>query len=88
MTVAKQFGRNVARARRAVGLSQVELADRAQIHRSEVSHLERGQRKPRVDTLMKVTAALEVEPSRLLQGIEWQLVERPPGYFHESRWRW
>jgi transcriptional regulator with XRE-family HTH domain len=33
--------------------------------------IENGQRLPRVDTLLKVSGALEVNVERLLGGIEW-----------------
>ncbi len=44
--IAAQFGRNLARCRRQAGLSQEELGYRAQIHRTEVSLLERGAAHP------------------------------------------
>ncbi len=71
-TVAKQFGRNLIRCRKRVGLSQEELGFRASVHRTEVGMLERGARLARIDTLIKLSAALEVEPVELLDGIEWR----------------
>jgi len=44
---ATQFGRNLARERERVGLSQEELGVRASLHRTAVSQLERGERVPR-----------------------------------------
>ncbi len=71
-TVAKQFGRNLVRCRKRVGLSQEELGFRASVHRTEVGMLERGARLARIDTLIKLSAALEVDPVELLDGIEWR----------------
>ena len=53
MTVAEKFGRNLFMARRRSGLSQEELAIRAELHRTEISLLEKGRRMPRLDTLAR-----------------------------------
>lgn len=57
-------------------ITQEALADRAELHRTEISLLERGHRVPRVDTLLRLAAALDVEPGELLRGIRVQLPER------------
>ncbi len=59
-----------------IGLNQEQVAARAQIHRTEVSLLERCGRIPRIDTLIKLAGALEAEPGDLLRGIEWVPVLR------------
>ena len=84
--VAKQFGRNLFVMRGMLGMSQTELATRAQLHRTEIGLLENGKRLPRIDTLMKLVGALEADPRDLLFGIVWQPVENPSGYFHGSHW--
>jgi transcriptional regulator with XRE-family HTH domain len=72
---AERIGRNLWRARRRAGLSQEELGALCSLHRTEIGHLEQGRRIPRVDTLMKIAATLEVGVEHLLRGIEWI----PPG---------
>jgi transcriptional regulator with XRE-family HTH domain len=84
MTVAERFGRNLWRVRRRMDLSQEQLAARASLHRTEIGLLEGGKRVARVDTLMKLTGALEADPRDLLRGIEWQPVESER--FHASGW--
>lgn len=69
--VAARFGSNLLRARRDVALSQERVAARAALHRTEIGLLERGGRTPRIDTLLRLAAAVECEPARLLRGIEW-----------------
>jgi transcriptional regulator with XRE-family HTH domain len=69
--IATYFGRNLARARRRAGLSQEELGVRATLHRTEIGLLERGERLPRIDTVMKVAGALSIAPTELIDGIEW-----------------
>lgn len=82
--VAGRFGDNLSRVRREADVSQDELAARASVHRTEISQLERGLRIPRIDTLIKVAASLELNPAELLEGIEWQPGETQYGQFRES----
>ena len=72
MSVAKQFGENLARQRKLADQSQEETAIRAGLHRTEISNLERGLRLARADTIAKLAAALEAEPGEFFEGIVWQ----------------
>jgi transcriptional regulator with XRE-family HTH domain len=67
MSLVQQFGQNVRRERIAKGLSQDELAVRANMRRSYVSDLERGTRNPSVQALGRIAAALGIEPGDLLR---------------------
>jgi len=67
------LSQNLIRFRRRAGLSQQGTAERAGLHRTEVSLIERGQRLPRLDTIVKLGGALEVEPCVLLMGMAWKL---------------
>lgn len=71
LTVAQQFAANLIRCRKRAGISQEEVGFLASLHRTEVGLLEQGKRLPRIDTFVKLTAALEVEPAELLDGIDW-----------------
>ena len=81
MNVAKQFGANVARCRKRVGLSQEEVAWRASLHPTEISQLERGLRHARIDTVAKLAGALEVDPGLFFDGINWTPGEIRVGCF-------
>lgn len=70
--VSKRFAANLRRTRNRRGLSQEELADLIGKHRTEVSLMERGGREPRLEALMKLAGALEVDPGELMEGIEWK----------------
>jgi transcriptional regulator with XRE-family HTH domain len=63
------FARNVAGTRRKHQLTQMEVSLRSGVHVTEVSRIERGQRDPRLSTLIRLARALEVQPARLLDGI-------------------
>jgi transcriptional regulator with XRE-family HTH domain len=69
--IATAFGKNLNRCRKRTGLSQEELAIRASLHRTEIGLLERGARVPRIDTLIKISSALQIRPVELIEGIEW-----------------
>jgi transcriptional regulator with XRE-family HTH domain len=70
---SRSFGQNLTRFRERVGLSQQGTADRAGLHRTHVAMIEAGQRLPRLDTIVKLGGALEVEPCALLAGLAWKL---------------
>jgi len=67
--VQRQFGANLRQARFAAGLSQEELANRADLDRAAVSMIERGKRSINLRTLLRLADALELAPGELLAGI-------------------
>lgn len=71
--VSRLLGRNLVEFRGRVGLSQQSAADRAGLHRTHVALVEAGQRLPRLDTIVKLAGAVEVEPCALLMGMAWEL---------------
>lgn len=81
MTIAERFGANVARCREQAGLSQEETALRASLHRTEIGLLERGERLPRIDTVIKLAGALGASLDELTEGIDWSPGETRPGHF-------
>lgn len=79
--VAERFGENLRRVRRREGLSQEELGVRASLHRTEVGKLEKGERVPRIDTLIRLAGAMAAPPGELLDGIDWVPVPAAVGSF-------
>ena len=77
-SVRDAFSRNLRRIRTQRGLSQEDLAHLTEMHRTEISVLERGRREPRLRTLVKLSAALETPLAELSAGIEWQPLAPPP----------
>lgn len=64
------FGKVLRTVRKEVGLTQEQLAHAAEIDRTFVSLMERGERQPTVRVLFRVAAALQVPPSRLIELTE------------------
>lgn len=69
MSPVERFAANLRRERLAAGLSQEALADACDLHRTEISLLERGQREPRLGTIVRLSRALSIPPARLIAGI-------------------
>lgn len=66
----KRFGQALADRRHALGLSQQDLADRLALESSEnISRYERGLREPRLETLLRLAAALETTPAELVVSL-------------------
>jgi transcriptional regulator with XRE-family HTH domain len=69
-TVRKQFAANLKYYRDRAGLSQEALADICDLHRTEISLLERCKRSPRLETIVILSRGLELgSPGELLEGI-------------------
>lgn len=75
--VGVRFGTNLRRERRHAGLSQEQLGCAADLHRTAIGMLEKGERIPRVDTLVQLSEALNISPLALLDGIKWRMPDRP-----------
>ena len=68
--VREQFAANLRRHRTRVGLSQEALADVCDLHRTEISLLERCKRSPRLETIVILSRGLQLSsPAELLEGI-------------------
>lgn len=53
-----------------LGISQEELAQRAGLHRTYISDIERGARNPTLKTLSRLAVALEISASKLIKMAE------------------
>jgi DNA-binding XRE family transcriptional regulator len=69
-TLQQQFGTLIRRRRLASGLGQEGLADKATLHRTHVSLLERGKRMPSLLVIKKLAAALETTMASLMAELE------------------
>ena len=69
-TLQQQFGNLVRRRRLAIGLGQEALADKAGLHRTHVSLLERGKRMPSLAVIKKLAMALDTTMASLMEELE------------------
>ncbi len=66
------FGERVRARRLELGKSQEQLADDCGLHWSYVGQVERGRRNLSLHNILKIAAALELDPADLVRGL------RPP----------
>jgi transcriptional regulator with XRE-family HTH domain len=65
-----QLGKELRKARLAAGLTQEELAFKADISRNYVSLLELGEKSPTVQVLLRICKALGVKASIIIARLE------------------
>lgn len=63
-------GKTIAFFRQKKGVSQEVLSGLADIGRSHLSAIERGERKPTLETLYRICTALDVRMSEVIQYLE------------------
>jgi len=61
-----KIGKNIKKARKAKGLTQVEVAEKVGIHPNYFAKIERGEIQPVLDTLEKIFKVLGVKSSEIL----------------------
>ena len=61
MRLLQVFSNNLRKYRNAAGLSQEAFANKAGLHRTYISALERGKRSIALDNIEKISDALEIE---------------------------
>ena len=66
----EKFGKQVRQLRKALGLSQEDLAELTDLHRTYIGGIERGERNVALINIVRLAKALKVSPSELLKGIE------------------
>ena len=73
MLDAKIVGRVIQSIREQRGQSQELLSGLAGIGRTHLSAIERGERKPTLETLFRIAYALDMKASALMQAVEKEL---------------
>lgn len=63
------LGKTIRKLRNKLDISQEELAYRANIHRSYMGDVERGERNIAVLNIVKIARALKIKPSALLEEL-------------------
>ncbi|MBK8084191.1 MAG: helix-turn-helix transcriptional regulator [Devosia sp.] len=65
MDVRTRVGRNLQKLRRDSGLTQEELAHKAEVHQTYLSGVERGKRNASILVLERIVGALGADIARL-----------------------
>lgn len=73
MLNAEIVGQVIQRKREQKKLSQEVVSGLAGIGRTHLSAIERGERKPTLETFFKIAEALNIRPSALMAEIEAEL---------------
>lgn len=68
--ITKAFGLAIQKRRHELGLSQEDLAFRADVHRTYISQLERGLKSPTLTIIVSIAQALELAPHQLVYKAE------------------
>lgn len=61
------IAKNIRKHRLRLDLSQERLAERADIHRTYIGSVERGERNISIDNIERIAAALGIEITKLLE---------------------
>lgn len=64
-----RLGRRLSELRDKRGLSQIQLADMAEIGRAHLSQIENGAVAARIDTLYAIAGAMELTLEELFRGL-------------------
>jgi len=63
--VQQRFGERLRELRQSAGFTQEELADAAELDRSYVGSVERGERNLSIENVCRLAAAIRVSPADL-----------------------
>ncbi|MDA1818264.1 helix-turn-helix transcriptional regulator [Bacillus cereus group sp. Bc222] len=75
MKIEEAFGLTLQKYRTDAKLSQEQLAFNSSLDRTYISLLERGKRRPTINTIFALAQTLNIKPSILMQDIENILTE-------------
>ena len=67
--IHSKFGKRIQELRKQKRLTQEDLADLISVDRSYMGFVERGERNPTLDKLIKIAKAFKVTLSELFQGV-------------------
>lgn len=63
-----EIGKRIAARRKAMGITQYELAEKLEISNNHLSSVETGAAKPSLDLFIQICEALEITPNHLILG--------------------
>lgn len=63
----KELGRNIREKREEKGLTQIEVAEKAELDRNYIGMVERGERNPSYLSLIKIAKGLNITVDQLIK---------------------
>lgn len=75
-TFAQVFGEHVRRLRQERGISQEALAAEADLHRTHIGFIERGERVPSIEVALVIARAFGMSLTELVGVVEGEWVKR------------
>jgi transcriptional regulator with XRE-family HTH domain len=66
---ARLLGTRIREERQRFAINQMELAELAGLHFTNLGKIERGQANPSLHTILRIAGALNMNPGRLLDGM-------------------
>ena len=70
MSIEKKIGLSLRSYREAAGLSQEQLSFKANLHRTYIGSVERGERNISIVNIIALCKALKVKPSELFKNLD------------------
>lgn len=64
------LGRSVRKHREAKGISQKKLSELADLDRTYISDIERGNRNPGIKNIARLAKALDITTAKLCEGVD------------------
>jgi len=68
--IRKALGQAIRKHRERLDLTQEELAEKAEVHRTYLADIERGTRNPSIESIRRVAYALQIPISDLFKTAE------------------
>ena len=75
---ARLLGTRIREERQHFSINQMELAELAGLHFTNLGKIERGQANPSLHTILRIATALNMNPGRLLEGMTADLLPDRP----------
>ena len=75
MDISTAFGKVIRQLRINAGLTQEQLGLEAELRRTFISVLELGQQQPTITTIFKLSNALNVPASKIIELVELEILK-------------
>ena len=70
--LTNKLGKRIRNYRRELGFSQEQLAEKSRCHPTYIGQIERGEKNPTIESIEKITRALGISLSQLLEKIDFE----------------